>query len=131
MRAGGVQRAGWLSFAPLLAAAVLACGGEPSSVDAYGERSATAFDGNNEVTVSMEGLQFRPQGIRVQPGTTVVWVNEDGVSHNVRQVQSAFLSPDVMPPGESFSFTFEEPGTYRYQCTFHHPDMNGVVIVED
>ena len=130
MSAGRLKRAGWLGFAPLLAAAALACSAETSSGDAYGESGATAFDGE-EVTVSMEGLQFRPQGIRVQPGTTVVWVNEDGVNHNVRQVQSAFLSPDVMPPGESFSFTFEEPGTYRYQCTFHHPDMNGVVIVED
>ena len=130
MSARRLKRAGWLGFPPLLAAAALACSAETSSTDAYGESSATTFNGD-EVTVSMEAFEFRPQGIRVQPGTTVLWVNDDGVNHNVRQVRSAFLSPGVMPPGASFSFTFEEPGTYRYQCTFHHPDMNGVVIVED
>lgn len=33
--------------------------------------------------------------------------------------------------GDTFSYTFDAPGTYRYQCTFHHPNMNGMVIVED
>jgi plastocyanin len=60
----------------------------------------------------------------------VTWVNDDNVVHNVRQVESVFLSPEEMSRGESFSFTFDQPGTYRYQCTFHHPTMNGVVIVE-
>ena len=82
------------------------------------------------VVVEMRDIQFRPQGIRVRPGTTVTWVNRDPVVHNVRQVGGHFLSPDVMQPGEMFSFTFREPGKYRYQCTFHHPYMNGVVIVE-
>ena len=79
----------------------------------------------------MKNLQFQPQGIKVRPGTTVTWLNNDSVVHNVRQVQSVFLSQDEIPSGESFSFRFDSPGTYRYQCTFHHPDMNGVVIVEE
>jgi len=29
----------------------------------------------------------------------------------------------------SFSFTFEEPGTYEYYCSIH-PYMTGTVIVE-
>jgi plastocyanin len=32
-------------------------------------------------------------------------------------------------PGESFSITFDEPGTYRYVCTLHRQDMDGEVIV--
>lgn len=113
----------------LVAAALLlvACGGD--SVSAYGESEAVTVEGDS-VTVEMRNMQFMPQAIRVTPGTTVTWVNEDPVIHNVRQVQSHFLSPDVMDPGEEYSFTFEEPGSYRYQCTYHHPTMNGVVIVE-
>lgn len=129
MNARALESAAWLGFALLLAAVAVACGGG-SSNDAYGESNAVAVE-EDAVTVSMEGLQFHPRGIRVRSGTTVLWVNDDPVNHNVRQVQSAFLSPDVMRPGNEFSFTFEEPGTYRYQCTFHHPNMNGVVIVED
>lgn len=106
-----------------------ACGGG-SKADAYGESNAARLSADS-VTVEMRDLQFRPQGIRVKVGTTVTWVNKDSVVHNVRQVQSVFLSQDEMPAEDSFSFRFDKPGTYRYQCTFHHPNMNGVVIVEE
>ncbi|MDO8612273.1 MAG: cupredoxin domain-containing protein [Dehalococcoidia bacterium] len=115
----------------LLAAAfvVMACGGGGGS-DAYGESNALVVEGNS-VTVEMKDTGFQPQGIRVTPGTTVTWVNRDPVVHNVRQVESVFLSPDVMEQGDTFAFAFEKPGRYRYQCTYHHPNMNGVVIVEE
>ena len=120
-----------LALLALFAAALVAgaCGGD-GGTDAYGERSAIEVSGSS-VTVELKDIQFRPQGIRVKPGTTVTWVNNDPVIHNVRQVESVFLSPDVVQPGDTFSYTFDTPGKYRYQCTFHHPDMNGVVIVEE
>ena len=108
--------------------AVSACGGG-SEADAYGVSSAKTVS-SDSVTVEMKNLEFSPVGIRVKPGTTVTWLNKDAVAHNVRHVESAFLSKDEMAEGESFSFRFDKPGTYRYQCTFHHPNMNGVVIVE-
>jgi plastocyanin len=114
-------------FAATLVAA--ACGRDGGS-DAYGERSAIEVSGTS-VTVELKDIRFRPQGIRVKPGTTVTWVNKDPVIHNVRQVESVFLSLDVVQPGDTFSYTFDKPGKYRYQCTFHHPNMNGVVIVEE
>lgn len=113
----------WLAVA---SAACTGSGGETS--DAYGERNPRAIEGDS-VTVELTNLQFQPQGIRIKPGTTVTWVNKEGALHNVRQIESVFLSQDEMRRGGSFSFTFNEPGTYRYQCTFHHPNMNGVVIV--
>ena len=103
--------------------------GRSAASDAYGERSAVTENGT-AVTVDLKDLQFSPKGIKIRPGTTVTWVNNDAVAHNVSQIQSVFLSPDEMQPGQRFSFTFQTPGTYRYQCTFHHPNMNGVVIVE-
>ena len=124
----------WLARAAalgLLTATLLIVGcGQDEASSAYGEAEAVSVDADT-VTVEMRSLQFEPQAIRVQPGTTVTWVNEDPVNHNVRQVESYFLSPDVMEPGERYEFTFEEPGSYRYQCTVHHPTMNGVVIVEE
>ena len=115
----------------LLAASALAaaCGGGSATTDAYGEQGAVETLATS-VTVEMRNLQFAPQGIRIKPGTTVRWVNQDPVLHNVSQIESAFLSQDEMPPAADFSFEFTQPGVYRYQCTFHHPNMNGVVIVE-
>ena len=120
-----------LALLALFAASLIAgaCGGDAGN-DAYGERSAIEVSGMS-VTVELKDIHFRPQGIRVKPGTTVTWVNKDPVVHNVRQIESVFLSPDVVPPGDTFSYTFDTPGKYRYQCTYHHPNMNGVVIVEE
>jgi len=109
--------------------AVAACGGSESGTDAYGESNAISISGDS-VTIEMRDIRFDPRGIKVKPGTTVTWVNKDEVVHNVRQIQSEFLSQDEMEPEDSFTFTFDRSGTYRYQCTFHHPSMNGVVIVE-
>jgi plastocyanin len=105
-----------------------ACGG--SDADTYGESDPQVVSGSSFI-VEMQGNQFSPKGISVEIGTTVTWVNDDQVAHNVRQVESEFLSPDSISPGESFSYTFSRPGTFRYQCTFHHPTMNGVVIVQE
>ena len=111
--------------------ASVACSGGSQKPDAYGERSATTIAGN-EVTVELTNFQFVPQGIRIKTGTKVTWVNKDVAVHNVSSIDSVFLSAPQgdMKQGDTFSFTFDKPGTYRYQCTFHHPNMNGVVIVE-
>ncbi len=119
-----------LALAAFGAALAVGCGASKAGADAYGESRAVVVLAAS-VTVDMKDLRFQPQGIRVRPGTTVTWVNKDAIVHNVRQVQSAFLSPNEMKSGDSFSFTFDKPGSYRYQCTFHHPAMNGVVIVEE
>lgn len=105
----------------------MACGGG-SGGDAYGDDNPVKVTGSS-VTVEMKDIQFQPKGIKMKVGTTVAWVNKDPVVHNVRQIESVFLSQDVMEEGDTFSFTFDKPGTYRYQCTYHHPNMNGVVIV--
>jgi plastocyanin len=109
---------------------LVACGGSGSvgGTDAYGESNPQIVTGSS-FTVEMKGIQFVPQGITVRVGTTVTWVNHDEVAHNVRQIESEFLSPDSIAPGGTFSYTFTRTGTFRYQCTFHHPLMNGTVIV--
>lgn len=109
---------------------LVACGGSEGATgtDVYGESNPQVVTGSS-FAVEMNGNQFVPQGISVHVGTTVTWVNHDQVAHNVRQIESEFLSPDSMASGETFTYTFTRAGTFRYQCTFHHPLMNGTVIV--
>jgi plastocyanin len=125
----GLRTLALLAVAVLVISIVVGCTGSGgNSDDAYGEARLVMIR-DASATVAMKDIQFSPKGIGISPGTTVTWVNNDSVAHNVRQVESKFLSPDVMQPGEKFSFTFTEPGTYRYVCTYHHPNMNGVVVV--
>lgn len=87
---------------------------------------------NAERMVEVLDSKFGPEEIIIQPGTTVVWNQTGSISHTVTADQGLFDSGN-MEQGDTFSFTFEEEGTYLYYCDYHGgPDgkgMSGVVIV--
>ena len=102
--------------------------------------------GENEVITI--GLRFMPETITVPVGTTVTWRNGETIGHTItsgawgdvnestglRGSQSADgLFDHALAPrgeeGDSFSFTFDEPGEYPYFCQ-PHLTMNAMVIVE-
>jgi nitrite reductase (NO-forming) len=67
--------------------------------------------------------------LRVTPGTTVTWTNEDTMLHTVTAVDGSFDS-GFMEEGDTWSYTFEEVGEYEYLC-LPHPWMIAKVIVEE
>ena len=76
-----------------------------------------------EVEIIMQNFAYQPAEITIPVGTTVTWVNNDSVVHNVisgtrGNPTGLIQSPDILG-GETFSFTFEEPGTYEYYCSYH------------
>jgi len=76
---------------------------------------------------------YVPSSITINPGKQVTWVNEDSAFHSVTSgfydAPTNLFDSGYLDPFESFTFTFEESGTYDYFCTLH-PWMNGQVIVE-
>jgi plastocyanin len=73
---------------------------------------------------------FVPASITVPVGTTVTWTNIGLELHTVTSDTSGIFNRGI-GPGQSFSFTFTEPGTYNYHCIPHEADdMVGEVIVE-
>ena len=74
--------------------------------------------------------RFEPEAITVPVGTTVTWTNNDQFTHSVRLVDDGGEVLE-MAPGESVSFTFEEPGLRNYDCSFHSTDMRGTVLVTE
>jgi plastocyanin len=84
-----------------------------------------------EVTVRMEDNFFAPANITVEPGTTVTWVQSGNNSHSTTSYDGLWDS-GIIPGGSggSFSFTFQEPGTYDYFCIPHEDlGMVGSVTV--
>src|SRR5215218_10760577 len=77
--------------------------------------------------VSIKGFAFNPPNATVAPGTTVTWVNDDQAPHTATANDGAFDS-GTLQPGQSYSFTFDKPGTYAYHCNIH-PDMTATVTV--
>lgn len=81
--------------------------------------------------ISIQNMQFTPASVTVPPGTTVVWTNNDQMTHTVTYVDPAGVDSfdsGTLQPGQTFSHTFSVVGkTYTYACTIH-PSMTGTVI---
>ena len=78
--------------------------------------------------LTVENFNFTPADITVARGTTVTWTNNDDVEHTVTASDSSFGSK-ALETGDTFSFTFTQPGTYSYFCSIH-PFMTGRVTVQ-
>ncbi|KAA9409456.1 halocyanin domain-containing protein [Haloarcula hispanica] len=113
--------------------------------DYVGESSN--FDGNTvvmtdqdevSVAVGAEGnggaFAFDPPAIKVSTGTTVVWEwTGEGAGHNVKSEGDGPLDSGsaVSEEGTTYEYTFEETGTYLYNCVPHKAlGMVGAVVVE-
>ena len=86
-----------------------------------------------EVTVRMEDNFFAPANITVEPGTTVTWVQSGNNPHTTTSYDGLWDSGLIEGgSGGTFSFTFDEPGTYDYFCMPHEDlGMVGSVTVTD
>jgi plastocyanin len=80
---------------------------------------------------------FRTPELTVRVGDTVTWTNNGDAVHDVVSSDGAPVAFDSgnMLVGDTFSFTFTEPGTYNYVCTFHSSGdpptgMVGTITVE-
>lgn len=135
-----------LSLAILLAGALLlaACGAGDGSDDASGDDAAEESTQSAEAdnTVAMELISFKPETIDVSAGDTVTWINEEASSpHTVTSGEvdqgsgGVTANPDGrfdsgnLSPGDTFEFTFDEPGTFAYYCAIHPATMTGEVRV--
>jgi plastocyanin len=79
--------------------------------------------------IHIDNFVFTPQNITVPKGTTVVWTNRDDTPHRVVAVKSEFKST-VLDSDDSYSFTFNDVGSFAYFCSLH-PHMTGTVTVTD
>jgi amicyanin len=76
--------------------------------------------------IDISGFIFNPTSLTIKKGTAVTWTNSDTAPHSIKS--DTFNSP-MLSKGQSFSFTFNEVGTFDYVCSVH-PVMKGKIIVE-
>ncbi len=77
--------------------------------------------------VAIKNNAFDPKTVTIAKGDTVTWTNQDSYAHDV-DLDALGKSPN-MKQGEIFSKTFDQAGTYNYDCDIH-PFMKGTVIVK-
>ena|ERR1700742_434341 len=78
--------------------------------------------------VSIQNFDFMQMDLAVAPGDTVTWKNLDGEPHTVVSLDGAFRS-QALDQGDSFSFKFDKPGTFKYICSIH-PRMKATITVK-
>ena len=76
---------------------------------------------------------YTPAMLNIQVGDTVTWTNIDSEVHTV---SSANVTSDggvyfheTLLPGETYSVTFDTPGTYFYSCMIKFHGMTGIIRV--
>jgi plastocyanin len=76
------------------------------------------------VTVSEIDYAFLPAEMTIPVGATVIWANDEQPKHTATADDGLFDSGD-QNFGDSYSYTFDEPGIYPYFCRYHG-DIGGV-----
>jgi plastocyanin len=84
-----------------------------------------------KMTVDQKDMTFIPHVLPVVVGSTLDFVNNDDVMHNVFS-NSATQRFDIgmFPRGESRSVVFDKPGVVELRCNVH-PAMRAFVLVLD
>ncbi|MGI9566946.1 MAG: cupredoxin domain-containing protein [Nitrosopumilus sp.] len=98
---------------------------------------------NPELNTPAE-VWYDPPVMSITTGDTIIWYNDDKEGHTVTSGEGSgrygwmsdnfgtadgIFDSDRFMPGESWSYSFDESGTFSYYCTIH-PWMEGVVVVE-
>jgi len=71
-------------------------------------------------------------GVGAQVGQQVTWTNQDDREHIVRHKPAqgtSLFDSGTLQPGDSFAFTFLQPGVYMYLCS-EDGDTLGTVTVQ-
>ena len=78
---------------------------------------------------------FEPAMLNLQVGDTVTWTNIDSEVHSV---SSSNVTSDggvyfhkTLLPDETYSVTFDKPGTYFYSCLIKFHGMTGIIRVSE
>lgn len=85
-----------------------------------------------ENLIVIQGYRFPPT-YTVKVGAKITWLNkdvgaqEDPGAHTMTDTKGRFDS-GLIYNGQTWSYTFNEPGTYRYWCR-PHPAMFGEIVV--
>ncbi|HKA25723.1 MAG TPA: plastocyanin/azurin family copper-binding protein [Candidatus Eisenbacteria bacterium] len=79
--------------------------------------------------LNMGANAFTPNPVTVAAGTTVIWKNNDGITHTVTSTTAAESYNFSIAPGSTGSHLFSTAGSFSYKCSIPGHTMNGSVTV--
>ena len=113
---------------PVIAGALLVLNGRPAFAGGGGCHGPDTQGAGTAVRLTT--MCFSPSILYVQPGDTVTWTNDDGMTHVIAGSFSSWGGATNLAAGETMTHQFPTAGIYSYSCPLHY-GMNAVVIVGD
>ena len=84
---------------------------------------------STKANVDISQFAFVPGTLQVSVGATVTWTNEDSAPHTVSSKDDLFDSGSLSRD-DTFSYTFDQSGTFEYNCRIHPFMTVAEIIVE-
>jgi plastocyanin len=82
-----------------------------------------------EHVIMQKNKAFSAANLSIQPGDSIVFKNDDDVTHNVFSNSTGFqFNLKMQAPGTSAGYTFKEAGKAEVRCVIH-PQMKLMVDV--
>ncbi len=90
-----------------------------------GKQPPPPSNGGQKVAVSINS-NFSPRNVTIPAGSVVTWTNNDGTPHTA--TGAGGINSGNLNGGQSYSHTFNTPGTFDYHCSYHS-NMTGTIKV--
>lgn len=128
-----------VAFAGLAAACGDDDGADTTTTAAPAETTTTAAETTTTTTtaatpgddgvleIELRGFAFAPSSVTVPVGTTIEWVNRDGVDHTTTSSTGEWNQG--LAQNDTFRYVADSPGEFDYVCTIHM-GMAATLIVE-
>ena len=102
----------------------------PTLTVAEGKGTPEVVGASDDPTIiTIRNTMFTPAKIEIAAGTTVRWVNEEMIPHQVASLTAPWFDDSPMlEAGEFYEFTFETPGTFDY-IWGPHIGMGGSITI--
>jgi len=92
--------------------------------------SVQSVSSGSDVIVEIKDSSFKPSLLNVPVGTTVVWHNNDALSHTVVSDIKGLFESGKIKKGEEYANTFNSAGSFGYHCGIHK-GMKGTITVKE
>lgn len=100
-----------------------------------GVTTTSSNEASTTVSISEQGIG--PPSITINKGDSITWTNQDKLAHslalttpNPPEELTGFSSDEAIPPGGSYSFTFDASGTFSYHDPVNPENIHGIIIVK-
>jgi plastocyanin len=89
--------------------------------------ASSVIAGSKTDTVEIKEMKFQPATLTVQVGTTIIFINNDLVTHDITEEESRAWSSNLLPPGKSWTLIADKSANYF--CSIHAV-MKGKIVVK-